>query len=210
MSERTPYQVATRKLLRSTIFDAARDLLRQRLWSAVSMAQIAKQAKVSRQTVYNEFGSREGFLQAYIIDDANRLLNIVGTAMIQGDSTPSQMIERAFLAFLEAVKADPLPIKDTENGPDQGSVLRMLTYGGAPLLEAATTGLSDSLQQVWPNVAKDDCRLFCEQLVRLSLSHSVLSDGRAVHEVAADVARFLTPIANAMLHKDSQAQIGMS
>lgn len=199
MSPRTQYQVASRQLLRSTIFDAARTLLREHLWSAVSMAQIAKQASVSRQTVYNEFGSREGFLQAYIIDDAERVLTIVGTAMMQGSSEPRHMIERAFLAFLDTVRADPLPIKDTDDGPDQGSVLRMLTYGGAPLLESATVNLSKALHQVWPTAKPDDCRRFCEQLVRLSLSHTVLPDGRLVEEVAADVAQFLTPIADSML-----------
>ncbi len=169
------------------------------------MAQIAEKAGVSRQTIYNEFGSRNGFLQAYIMNDADRLLNVVGEAMLQGSIEPQDMIERAFLAFIEAVRADPLPIKGSDDKP-QGSLLRMLTYGGAPLLAYASTRLSRSTEQVWPSVEADERRIFCEQLVRLSLSHVVLSDERPLNVVAADVAKFLLPIAKALLNQGQKVE----
>jgi len=49
---RTPYAVAARELLRSTLFEAARHELARRRWNEVTMAEIAVTAGVSRQTLY--------------------------------------------------------------------------------------------------------------------------------------------------------------
>lgn len=54
--QRAPYAVAARELLRDTLLDAARDLLGERDWSEVTMADIATAAGVSRQTLYSELG----------------------------------------------------------------------------------------------------------------------------------------------------------
>jgi AcrR family transcriptional regulator len=78
---RTPYQAAARQQLRETLLEAARDLLRERRWTDITMAQIATASGVSRQTLYNEFGSRSGFVQTYLLYDANRILTIVEDAI---------------------------------------------------------------------------------------------------------------------------------
>ena len=55
--------MAARELLRSTLLDAARAELASRRWTEITMADIARAAGVSRQTLYKEFGSREEFAQ---------------------------------------------------------------------------------------------------------------------------------------------------
>ena len=47
-------------LARDSILDAMREELLTQDWSAVTLADIARTAGVSRQTIYNEFGSRQG------------------------------------------------------------------------------------------------------------------------------------------------------
>ena len=52
------YAQASRSLLRNSLLDGLRGLLLERDWSAVRMSDVAAAAGVSRQTVYNEFGTR--------------------------------------------------------------------------------------------------------------------------------------------------------
>ena len=58
---------ASRRLLRSTVFEALDALAAERPWTAITMAEIARAAGVSRQTLYNEFGSRDDLAQAYVL-----------------------------------------------------------------------------------------------------------------------------------------------
>jgi len=52
-------------LLRDSILDGMRDLLLTRDWSAITLADVARAAGISRQTIYNEFGSRQGLALGY-------------------------------------------------------------------------------------------------------------------------------------------------
>ncbi|AZM48534.1 TetR family transcriptional regulator [Streptomyces sp. WAC 06738] len=51
---------------RESLLDAAFAALRSRPWAAVRMVDVAAAAGVSRQTLYNEFGSKEGLAQALV------------------------------------------------------------------------------------------------------------------------------------------------
>ena len=69
---RPPYAVAARELLRETVLDATDALLRERPWAEVTLAEVAKEAGISRQTIYNEFGSRTALAQAYVLREGDR------------------------------------------------------------------------------------------------------------------------------------------
>ena len=64
---RIPYAEASRGLLRDLVLDAMRDLLLTKDWSSITLADVANAAGVSRQTIYNEFGSRQGLAQGYAL-----------------------------------------------------------------------------------------------------------------------------------------------
>ncbi|MFC9925509.1 TetR/AcrR family transcriptional regulator [Streptomyces sp. NPDC127190] len=51
---------------RESLLDAAYRALAQRPWSAVRMVDVAAAAGVSRQTLYNEFGSKDGLARALV------------------------------------------------------------------------------------------------------------------------------------------------
>ncbi|WP_156747021.1 TetR/AcrR family transcriptional regulator, partial [Mycobacterium sp. E2733] len=61
--KRMPYPEASRVLLRDSVLDAMRELLGSRDWSAITLSDVARAAGISRQTIYNEFGSRQGLAQ---------------------------------------------------------------------------------------------------------------------------------------------------
>jgi AcrR family transcriptional regulator len=43
---------------RVAVFAALREVLEEKPWSKVTLEAVAKRAAVSRQTIYNDFGSR--------------------------------------------------------------------------------------------------------------------------------------------------------
>jgi AcrR family transcriptional regulator len=59
---------------RESLLDAAYTALARRSWSTVRMVDVAAAAGVSRQTLYNEFGSKEGLARALVRREADGYL----------------------------------------------------------------------------------------------------------------------------------------
>ena len=78
---RIPYAEASRVLLRDSILDGMRDLLTTRDWSSITLSDVAKAAGISRQTIYNEFGSRQGLAQGCARRLSDRLVDAVDAAI---------------------------------------------------------------------------------------------------------------------------------
>ncbi|MFG3013235.1 TetR/AcrR family transcriptional regulator [Streptomyces cinerochromogenes] len=66
---------------RESLLDAAYRALARRPWSAVRMVDVAVQAGVSRQTLYNEFGSKDGLARALVRREADGYLAGVERAL---------------------------------------------------------------------------------------------------------------------------------
>ncbi|MEU5767059.1 TetR/AcrR family transcriptional regulator [Streptomyces asoensis] len=71
---------------RESLLDAAFEALARRPWAAVRMVDVAAAAGVSRQTLYNEFGSKEGLARALVRREADAYLGGVERALaVHGD-----------------------------------------------------------------------------------------------------------------------------
>lgn len=66
---------------RESLLDAAYTALLRRPWSAVRMVDVAAAAGVSRQTLYNEFGSKDGLSRALVRREADACLAGVERAL---------------------------------------------------------------------------------------------------------------------------------
>ncbi|MFE4668890.1 TetR/AcrR family transcriptional regulator [Streptomyces sp. NPDC056716] len=66
---------------RESLLDAAFTALALRPWSAVRMVDVAAAAGVSRQTLYNEFGSKDGLARALVRREADGYLAGVERAL---------------------------------------------------------------------------------------------------------------------------------
>lgn len=66
---------------RESLLDAAYTALLRRAWSTVRMVDVAAVAGVSRQTLYNEFGSKEGLARALVRREADAYLAGVERAL---------------------------------------------------------------------------------------------------------------------------------
>ncbi|MER7778504.1 TetR/AcrR family transcriptional regulator [Streptomyces sp. NPDC096191] len=76
---------------RESLLDAAYQALARRPWSAVRMVDVAAAAGVSRQTLYNEFGSKEGLARALVRREADGYLAGVDRALA-GPSDPCERL----------------------------------------------------------------------------------------------------------------------
>ena len=187
----TPYPVAARELLRSTIFDAVREQLRTRPWSEVTMADVATAAGVSRQTLYKEFGSRFDLAQAYVLREADRFLGAVEEAVTAHLDDPATALSAAFDVFLAAAAEDPL-VRAIVAGDGGDELLRLVTTDAEPVLERATDRLARFLRQGWPRVGEDDARLLSNAVVRLAISYVALPS-RSAALTGPAVAALLGP-----------------
>ncbi|GAA5000094.1 TetR/AcrR family transcriptional regulator [Streptomyces hyderabadensis] len=76
---------------RESLLDAAYTALARRPWSAVRMVDVAASAGVSRQTLYNEFGSKDGLARALVRREADGYLAGVERALA-GASDPRERL----------------------------------------------------------------------------------------------------------------------
>ncbi len=194
---RPSYAQATRSLLRERLLDAADELLRERAWASISMADIAGGAGVSRQTLYNELGSREDFAQAYILRESDRFLAAVERAVRAHLDDPHAALCAAFEVFLDAAAQNQL-IRAVLAGDGSDGLLALFTTRGAPVLELGTGRLAAILIEGWPQVDMTDLRLLADVLVRLAISHAALAAGPPGH-AAATVSKILGPYVDSLL-----------
>lgn len=185
------YAVAARELLRNTLLDAACTQLDSRPWAEVTMADIAGAAGVSRQTLYNEFGSRDEFAQALVMREADRFLVSVEAAVNAHLDDPAVALAAAFDVFLQAAAENPL-VRTIVHGDGAEQLLALFTTQGTPLVESAAERLTAVILAGWPLIARADAELLSECLVRLAISYAGLPKGPTSMS-AASVATLLGP-----------------
>jgi AcrR family transcriptional regulator len=167
---RTPYPEAARRLLRETLFAAARDEIQQRAWSEITMADVAGAGGVSRQTLYKEFGSRDEFAQAFVIHEGERFLDAVDTAVREHFDDPRAAIGAALETFLRTAGEDPL-VRILLSDDGTAGLLPFVTTQGMPVVQWATARLTATIEAGWPQAPADKAHLLAETLVRLAISH---------------------------------------
>ncbi|HEX4109717.1 MAG TPA: TetR family transcriptional regulator [Solirubrobacteraceae bacterium] len=194
---RLSYPEAARALLRDSLLDSASDRLAERPWGEVTMADVARGAGVSRQTLYNEFGARDELALALILREGERLLSGVEQAVIAHREEPAEALRAAFELFLLAAEENPL-IRTIATGDGSDGLLALVTTQGRPVLSFATDRLGGFLHESWPAVARADADAVAEIAVRLAISHAALPTGSAA-DTAAVVARALGPHLRALV-----------
>lgn len=193
----TSYRGAVRQLLRDRLLDAGREQLAERTWSAVTMAEIAAAAGVSRQTLYNEFGTRDEFGQALVIREGGRFLDAVEQAIDEHKDDPLAALTAALERFLVIAQDDSL-VRVLLADDGTAGLLPLLTTQSGPLLDWASRRLADTIDAHWPGVARTDLDMLADALVRLAISH-VTAPRDPPARTAASVTRLLAPSIEQMI-----------
>lgn len=173
------------------MLDAVGELLGDRPWAAVPMAAVAEHAGVSRQTLYNTFGSRKEIAQAYVIREADRFLAAVEDTIRSRQSDPREAIALALEVFLSAAETHPL-VRAISASEDGDELLALVTTRGGPVFGRVTDGLAALVAASWPDVEVGDARLVADCLVRLAISHAALPSAPPA-QTAEAVASILGP-----------------
>ncbi|MFI9249553.1 TetR/AcrR family transcriptional regulator [Streptomyces sp. NPDC053069] len=92
---------------RESLLDAAYTALARRPWSTVRMVDVAAAAGVSRQTLYNEFGSKDGLARALVRREADGYLAGVERALA-GPGEPRERLTAVAEWTSAAARENPL------------------------------------------------------------------------------------------------------
>lgn len=172
--------------IRDALLDAAYDAAVTTGWDRARMADIAAAAGVSRQTLYDQFGDREGLAAALALRETARFLDGVERAMGRHDD-PVKAVGAAASYALKAARDNPL-IRSILTG--DGGLLPYMTTRAQPLVAAATERLTTYAAERWPGL---DVRDAAEVVVRLALSYIVLPAPHAAARIGAVAACVLEP-----------------
>lgn len=192
-AQRIPYAEASRVLLRDSILDGMRELLLTRDWSAITLSDVAKAAGISRQTIYNEFGSRQGLAQAYAMRLADRLVDQIDDAIEGNVGDVFAAFSQGFRDFFTESAADPLVIS-LLTGEAKPDLLQLITTDSGPIITHCSRRLTQTFVDSWVKASEEDAGVLARAIVRLAMSY-VSMPPEANHDVARDLARLMTPFA---------------
>jgi AcrR family transcriptional regulator len=192
-AQRIPYAEASRVLLRDSILNGMRDLLLSRDWSSITLSDVAAAAGISRQTIYNEFGSRQGLAQGYAMRLADSLVDAVENAITGNVGDIYAAFLEGFRDFFTESAADPLVISLLTGGtkPD---LLQLITTDSGPIITHCSARLTKTFMESWVRASDEDSGVLARAIVRLAMSY-VSMPPEADHDVARDLARLMTPFA---------------
>ncbi|HWG93404.1 MAG TPA: hypothetical protein VNU66_04155, partial [Mycobacteriales bacterium] len=140
------------------------------------------------QTLYYEFGSKDGLAQALALREAQRYADDAEAARSADHATPAASVRAGVEHTLTAAASNPL-LKAVLTD-DAGDLLPYLTTRAEVLHAAAAERCAADLLERWPALPPDDVRLVADAVTRLVVSHLVLPGGRP-DQVASDVARLV-------------------
>ena len=176
--------------VRVRLLDAAQEVIEATGWSTVTMAGIASKAAVSRQTVYNEFGTKHGLAEQLALRELDRFLGVVRRRMA-AETDIVEGIRSACEGVLEMGEHSLLvrTIVGSVPGDQDSDFLTILTTESGEIVEAAVMVVRESVVELYPATPLSDAELevAVESVVRLVLS-AITRPSKSPTEAAADIA----------------------
>ncbi len=172
--------------LRQRLVDAAISMTTEAGWASVTMGHLADEVGVSRQTVYNEVGTKSALAEAMIHSELTRFLNVVEEAF---DAHPTELgaaIDAAVRAVLELAEGNTLlhAIVSATHGADT-ELLPLLTTNSAELIAAASFVIGQRVAAYPHSVGSREQAAAIDVIVRVVLSHVMQPGGSPVETGAA-------------------------
>ncbi|MFR9778001.1 TetR family transcriptional regulator [Micromonospora sp. MS34] len=166
---------SARQRLRDAIVDAARARAIACGWDGVRMGGVATAAGVSRQTVYNEFGSKAGLAEALARREVDRLVGEVRAALAAHGPDVRAGAYAAIRHTLAAAADNPLIkaiLTSARGGSDE--LLPYLTTRAGLVLSESTAALLEWANRHLPEADPASLAFAADTIVRLVVSHIVL------------------------------------
>ena len=154
---------------RDSLLDAAFAALGSRPWTAIRMVEIAAAAGVSRQTLYNEFHSKDGLARALAMRESEAYLAGVERALDlagRDGGDPGECFAAAAGWTLRSARRSPLvragltaPHAHRPPLPDLVAALHLRAV--------------DALEAGFPRLRREGIAWACEVAIRLTLSYVI-------------------------------------
>ncbi|MBZ5741264.1 TetR family transcriptional regulator [Nocardioides mangrovi] len=163
---------------RDRIVEAAVAMTTESGWSAVTMAALAERVGVSRQTVYNEVGSKEGLAEAVILRELARFLAVVSAAFDAEPADLTAAIRGATYGVLELARDNKLlhAVVSATHGADT-ELLPLLTTHSESLLAVAKQVVSERVAPYDTGLDAAHLDIAVDLVVRVVLSHVMQPSG---------------------------------
>lgn len=170
------------------VVDAAVRLTSDVGWSQVTMAKLADVVGVSRQTVYNEIGTKAGLAEAMILRELDRFLGVVRMAFDQHPTDIVAAIRAASQQVLESAQDNQLlrAVVSATHGADT-ELLPLLTTHAESLLSVAKGVILERIAPYDVPLDADHLDAAIDMVVRVVLSHVMQPSGSPA-ETADDIA----------------------
>ncbi|MCW2788659.1 MAG: TetR family transcriptional regulator [Aeromicrobium sp.] len=176
--------------VRGRLLDAAQSTIEDSGWSSVTMARIGELAGVSRQTVYNEFGTKHGLAEQLAMRELGRFLDVVRQRMAD-EKTLVEGIRGACEGVLLMGEQSLLVRTIVGSLPDEHDTdfLQILTTESGEIVEAAVAVVQQCVVDLYPPTPFSAAELetAVEVVVRLVLS-AITRPSKPPAEAAADIA----------------------
>jgi AcrR family transcriptional regulator len=159
-------------MLRDRLLDAAAGVFEEVGWRQVTMGKVADRAGVSRQTVYNEFGSKQQLAEHLVMRELEVFLDVV-RQRFQGESELVPAVRGAVHGALVAAEQDALLRAVLESAHTGDTELLPFIFQSQGLIDTATRFLFDLVVEHHPDVPLrgEQLEVTLESVVRLVLSH---------------------------------------
>lgn len=174
--------------LRQRIVAAAAELMARSGWSKVTMSRLAEAVGVSRQTVYNEIGSKPALAEAMVLAELGRFLSVVEHAFDQQPDDLVGAIRGAVRGVLELAENNLLlhAIVSATHGADT-ELLPLLTTHAGSLLAVVKAVLADRVEPFDLRFNQREIDAAVDLVVRVVLSH-VMQPSATPEYTADDIA----------------------
>ena len=155
----------------------------------LSMGDVAKQAGVSRQTVYKYFPSKEALIASVVEHEAATLIAAVVTAA-QAHDDPAAAMEAALVAALRGARDHPLLDRLLRTEPEM--LLPLLTGRDSAVMNQVREITQMVIGLRLPDLDADELHRYADIVARLLISFAVNPPAEEPEVLAASVAHFLT------------------
>jgi AcrR family transcriptional regulator len=156
---------------RERILAAAANMTAEVGWSGVTMAGVAERVGVSRQTVYNEWGSRDRLAEAMVLRELGSFLDEVDAGFDAHPRDVEAATREAIGRVLELARTNPLlrAIVTATHGAET-ELVPLLTTRADVVIAVARERVSARLA-AYPGVRRSALDITSDILVRTVLSH---------------------------------------
>ncbi len=167
------------------ILDAAIATLSRHGLSRLSLEDVAREAGVSRQTLYRYFGSRDALITATILREEEAFIAaMVAAAERHREFRPA--LEAAIRTALTVARAHPLLDRLLETEPE--ALLPFLTMGQGPVLSAARPVVQRLLAERLESLTDHELARISDAATRLIVSYAISPSDDPIDDVAAGLA----------------------